>query len=83
MKLELKYGVTIIPDILHKKMLHLAQRMVTRDIPIERETLQVYFAYLINAICVRPVGRGRRLAYNPFPPIPAAASHDRFLRWQR
>jgi hypothetical protein len=30
----------------------MALRMVTCDIPIERETLQVYFVYLINSLCV-------------------------------
>jgi hypothetical protein len=34
----------------------MARRMVTYDIPIERETLQVYVAYLINALCVRFYG---------------------------
>jgi hypothetical protein len=33
----------------------MAQRMVTCDIPIERESLQVYFAYLINARLARLV----------------------------
>jgi hypothetical protein len=33
----------------------MAHMLVTCDIPIERETLQVYFAYLINALCVRPL----------------------------
>jgi hypothetical protein len=39
--------------------------------PIEIKTLQVYFAYLINALRVRALRRGRRQADNPFPPIPA------------
>jgi hypothetical protein len=30
-----------------------------------------------------PFWRDRRQADNPFLPIPAAASHDRLLRWQR
>jgi hypothetical protein len=60
-----------------------AQRKVTCDIPIEREPLEVYFAYLINALYVCPLWRSRRQADNPFPSLPDAASHDRFLRWQR
>jgi hypothetical protein len=50
--------------------------MVPCYIPRERETLLVYFAYLIYALCVRPLCRGRRQADKPFPPIPAAASHN-------
>jgi hypothetical protein len=61
----------------------MAQRMVTCDIPIGGETLQVCFAYLINSLCVLPLWHGRRQADNPFPPIPSPASYDRFLRWQR
>jgi hypothetical protein len=61
----------------------MAKRMVTCDMPIEREALRIYFAYVMNALCVGPLWRGRRQADNPFPPIPASASHDRSLRWQR
>jgi hypothetical protein len=42
----------------------MAQRMVTCDIPIETETLQVYFAHLINTLCVLPLWRGRHQADN-------------------
>jgi len=42
-----------------------------------------FFAYLIRAVCVRPLYQGRRQADNPFPSISAAARHHRFPRWQR
>jgi len=42
-----------------------------------------FVAYLISAVCVRPLSHGRRQADNLFPPIPAAVRRDRFLRWQR
>jgi hypothetical protein len=53
----------------------------TCNIPIKIETLQVYFAYLIYALCVCPLCYGRRQVNNPFPPIPVATSHHRFLRY--
>jgi hypothetical protein len=80
----LNTGLFIIPFHITKNWYTCtAQRIVTCDILTERETLQVYFAYLINALYVRPFWRGRRQADNPLPPIPAVASHDRFLRWKR
>jgi hypothetical protein len=74
-------GLFIIPWHITKKLVHL-NGAKDGNIPVERETLQVYFAYLINALCVLPLWRGSRQGDNPLPPIRAAASHDRFLRWR-
>ena len=56
----------------------MAERIVTCDLHIEKETLQIFSACLISALCVRPLWHGRRQADNPFPPVSAAACHDRF-----
>jgi hypothetical protein len=42
----------------------------------------VYFAHLASSLSVCPLWHGRIQADNPFPPIIAAACHDRFLKWQ-
>jgi hypothetical protein len=61
----------------------MAESIVTCDLQMERETLHFFFAYLISALSFRPLRHGRHQADNSFPPISAAACHDRFLRWQR
>jgi hypothetical protein len=48
----------------------IVQRMVTCDILIERETLQVYFAYLVNSLCVRPYGGCVETYPSHSPPSP-------------
>jgi hypothetical protein len=49
------------------------------DLQMERETAK-FFAYLVSALCVRPLWRSRRQADNPFPPI-AAAAEQVLLCW--
>jgi hypothetical protein len=65
-------GLFIIPRHVKKNCtLQRRKRIVTCDIPIERQSLQVYFAYLINALCValcdtadvKPIIR-----FRPYPP---------------
>jgi hypothetical protein len=51
----------------------MADGIVTRDLQMERETLQVLFGYPISTLCVRHLWHGRRQADNPYPPILAAA----------
>jgi hypothetical protein len=59
------------------------ERILTCDLQMDRETPQVFFAYFVSALGVRPLWHGRRQFDNPFPPISAAAGHNRFQKWQR
>jgi hypothetical protein len=66
------------------KLVHLNGRKFCNMWPTDgKRNSSNFLLYLVSAVCVCCLWHGRLQADYPFPPIPAAACHDRYLRWQR